>query len=157
MEIKCPISAYKIGISQAIEQNKIDIFKYDKKTKKHTINKKSNWYHQIQGQLHITDRKKCLLGIWVGENNPLHIEYIDRDDHFWTGMEKKIVNFYKKCLLPELVNSRYERGMPIRHIILDDKENNQPDTPELIYTQTDLQQPGPNTGPSMRVLDINEF
>ncbi|KZC14656.1 hypothetical protein WN55_07269 [Dufourea novaeangliae] len=29
-------------------------------------------------------------------------------------MEPKLIEFYLKCMLPELIDSRYNRGMPIR-------------------------------------------
>lgn len=39
-------------------------------------------------------------------------------------MEPKLVKFYMKCLMPEIVDSRYARGMSIRTLTLqDDKEN----------------------------------
>lgn len=125
IEIKCPLTAVKNGLNSAVQQNKIQILKYDKKTCTSTINKKSNWFYQIQGQLHVTERRICLLGIWGGENEPLLTERIERDDNFWkTQMESKLVKFYMKCLLPEIVDSRHPRGMPIRMLTLqDDKEN----------------------------------
>lgn len=125
VEIKCPLTALKKGLTNAIQQNKIQILKYNKNTCTSTINKKSNWFYQIQGQLHVTERRFCLLGIWAGENEPLLTERIERDDNFWnTQMESKLVKFYMKCLIPEIVDSRHARGMPIRTLSLqDDKEN----------------------------------
>lgn len=119
------ITAVKKILTSAVQQNKIQILKYDKKTCTSTINKKSNQFYQIQGQLHVTERRFCLLGIWGGENEPLLTERIERDDNFWkTQMESKLVKFYMKCLLPEIVDSRHARRMPIRMLTLqDDKEN----------------------------------
>lgn len=155
VEIKCPITASKKGLAKAIEENKIQILKYAKNAKTCTLNKKSNWYYQIQGQLHVTGRRACLLGIWAGENEPLYTKYIQNDDNFWkTHMEPKLVKFYLKCLLPEIVDSRYERGMPIRNLLLEEKENEPPtiSTP----TQSDhphSQQPGPST----RVIHMSDY
>lgn len=40
VEFMCLITAYKKGISNVVEENKIQILKYDKKTNTTTINKK---------------------------------------------------------------------------------------------------------------------
>nr|XP_049695130.1 uncharacterized protein LOC110371421 isoform X2 [Helicoverpa armigera]XP_049695131.1 uncharacterized protein LOC110371421 isoform X3 [Helicoverpa armigera] len=152
VEIKCPITASKQGLTKAIEENKIQIIKYNKKTKTKTVKKNSNWFYQIQGQLHITGRRVCLLGIWAGENEPIYIERIEKDDEFWKkNMEPKLVQFYLKCLLPELVDSRHERGMPIRDLTLQDKENVQPNT----NTSPSLCEP--QAGPSSRVINIIRY
>lgn len=75
----------------------------------------------MQGQLHVTGRNECIFGIWSGENQPLIIEHISKDDEFWKAkMEKKIVNFYLKCLLPEIIDSRQIRGMALRDLTLED-------------------------------------
>ncbi|KAL4714306.1 hypothetical protein ACJJTC_009658 [Scirpophaga incertulas] len=107
----------------------------------------------IQGQLHITQRRLCLLGIWTGEKSPVHIEYIARNDDFWNQkMESKLVTFYMKCLLPELVDSRHTRGMAIRDISLQDKENIRP---TLSQTQNNHDRAEP--GPSTRQLILSEL
>lgn len=48
VEIKCPITAYKSGLENAIKNNKIQIIHYNKKTDTHDIKKTSNWYYQVQ-------------------------------------------------------------------------------------------------------------
>ncbi|KAL4720819.1 hypothetical protein ACJJTC_002052 [Scirpophaga incertulas] len=153
VEVKCPITAAKIEFIEAVKGNKIQILKYDKTTHQFVINKNSNWYFQIQGQLHITQRRLCLLGIWTGEKSPVHIEYIARDDDFWNQkMESKLVTFYMKCLLPELVDSRHTRGMAIRDISLQYKENIRP---TLSQTQNNHDRAEP--GPSTRQLILSEL
>lgn len=88
-----------------------------KKTKdgKIEINKNHNWFYQIQGQLHVTKKDKCLFGLWFRSNFKIKTEIIHRDDQYWTNkMETKIKKFYLDCLLPELVDPRHTRQMPIR-------------------------------------------
>lgn len=114
VEIKCPKTAYNLGLERALEEKKITFYK---KTKDGNIeiNTNHNWYYQIQGQLHVTKKDKCLFGLWFGSNFPIKTEVIYRDDHFWTTiMETKIKNFYLDCLLPELIDPRHTRKMPIR-------------------------------------------
>lgn len=142
VEIKCPLTASKKGLTRAIQENNIQILSYRKNTKTITLNEKSNWYYQIQGQLHITGRQVCVLGIWAGEDEPLHVEHIKKNDIFWqTNMEPKLVQFYLECLLPEMVDSRYERGLPIRNHYLQQKENEVPAHSSALS----LPQPGPST------------
>lgn len=114
VEVKCPIVAFKNGLENAIAQNKIQIWKYDNKHDL-ILNKRSNWYYQIQGQLHVTQKKKCLFAVWSGENTPLKTAMIAKDDSFWENdMKEKIIKFYTNWLLTEIVDSRKMRGMPLR-------------------------------------------
>ncbi|XP_063389246.1 uncharacterized protein LOC134675025 [Cydia fagiglandana] len=114
VEIKCPKSAYNIGLEKAIEEKKIPFYKMNKDGVPQ-INKEHNWYYQIQGQLHVTQMQKCLFAIWLGANFPVKTETILRDDKFWKEkMERQLTEFYLDCLLPEIIDPRHTRKMPIR-------------------------------------------
>ncbi|KAL4720785.1 hypothetical protein ACJJTC_015668 [Scirpophaga incertulas] len=114
IEIKCPLTAYKIGLEDAIKNRKVTFWKDTKHGLQ--INKNHQWYYQIQGQLHVTKRSKCLFAVWSNENSPLKTEIIKRDDIFWKEkMEKKLTTFYLHCILPELIDPRFPRGMNIRN------------------------------------------
>ncbi|KOB65541.1 Uncharacterized protein OBRU01_22709 [Operophtera brumata] len=95
-EIKCPISAYKIGLEKAITDKKVTFLK---KTK-------NNSYNTIG----ITKSKaNCILqkktNVLFGEDIPITTEIIYKDDMFWeTKMETKLITFYTDCILPELVD-----------------------------------------------------
>ena len=43
-----------------------------------------------------------------------HLEIIDYDPVFWEGVEQILENFYMNCLLPEIIDPRAPRGLPIR-------------------------------------------
>lgn len=93
VEIKCPVSAFNMDVKVAIEQKKIRFWKIDKKTDSLIINKTHSWFYQIQGQLHTTGRKICILGVWTGNNKDMKVEYIERDDQFWKSeMESQLSN-----------------------------------------------------------------
>ena len=112
-EVKCPITAHRIGLMEAIRKRKVTFWK--EKDGKLEINIKHHWYIQVQGQLHITGKKVCLFAVWSGENNLLKTEYIQRDDLFWTNvMEKKLVRFYMDCVVPEIIDPRVRRNMDVR-------------------------------------------
>lgn len=113
IEVKCPITAARLGMKEAIKQRKVNFWlakgSFDE------VNKNHAWYYQIQGQLHITGRQKCIFAAWTNENQPLKTAVIERDDNFWSmKMEDKLVKFYKDCLLPEIIDPRVSRNMPIR-------------------------------------------
>lgn len=110
VEVKCPITAFKLGLEEAIKRKKVTFWKKDG-----SVNRAHVWYYQIQGQLRVTGKSICLFGVWSGSNVPLKLEYIKKDDIFWTDqMEDKLVRFYMECVLPEIVDSRFKRNMPIR-------------------------------------------
>lgn len=65
--------------------------------------------------MHITKRDICIFGIWTGQNIEMKVEYVKRDDLFWNKeMEQQLTKFYMDCILPELVDPRHIRNMPIR-------------------------------------------
>lgn len=114
VEIKCPVTPFKIGIDEAIRQGKMHFWRVDKKTGVIKLNKNSDWYIQVQGQMHICEIPKCLLVVWYGHNK-MKIETILKDDQFWKEkMEAKLISFYFDCMLPELVDPRLTRNKPIR-------------------------------------------
>lgn len=54
--------------------------------------------------------------MWSNNSEPLKVEVIERDDHFWKDkMEVKLRNFYMDCILPELIDPRHPRRLPIRN------------------------------------------
>lgn len=110
VEIKCPISAFGINADDAIRDKKIKFWHSDG-----TINQKHEWFYQVQGQLHIADKKICLFAVWTGKELPVKVEKITRDDEFWEkAMKNRLIDYYNKCLLPEIVDPRKSRSMPLR-------------------------------------------
>lgn len=128
IEIKCPISAHSIGIAESINKKKITFWKKNK-TGVLEVNKAHDWFYQVQGQLHITQRSKCLFAVWANDKEPLKTELIFKDDVFWNEkMAAKLTTFYMDCILPELVDPRHPRKLKIRDPIyikeaIENKEN----------------------------------
>lgn len=101
--------------NEAIKKKKIKFWVYDAIHNSFKINTNHMWYYQIQGQLHVTRRNVCLFGVWTGTQHSLKIEYVSKDDNFWKDkMETPLKIFYLECILPELVDPRHTRNMPIR-------------------------------------------
>lgn len=130
VEVKCPISTHHINIENSISAGKITFFKRER-IKKNVpnfvpkvigINTRHHWYYQIQGQLHVTQKKFCYFVLWAADDLPIRVETIERDDKFWSGkMEPKLLNFFHTAMLPELVDPRKGRSMDIRKF---DKDGN---------------------------------
>lgn len=113
LEIKCPSSCAKFTPEEAIKEKKFSFFKFDIKNDEIIVNKNNNYFFQVQGQLHVTNRKYCLFVLWT----PLGVysQRIERDIEFWnTKMAQKLKDFFYDCMMPELVDPRHTRSMEIR-------------------------------------------
>ncbi|XP_076665658.1 uncharacterized protein LOC143367585 [Andrena cerasifolii] len=112
LEIKCPKSAENFTPEEAIEQVPA-VRRMFTRNAGISISKTHHYFYQIQGQLHITDRKYCIFCLWTPKG--LKSIKVQRDDAFWKReMEPKLVQFYLECMLPELIDSRHNRCMTIR-------------------------------------------
>lgn len=124
MEVKCPYSIFEKEVDESILDGKFNMWSKSRKPREKSmpyvpiitgINTKHKWYYQVQGQLHITQKYFCYFGVWVGDDYPIKAEIIYRDDKFWKeNMESKLKQFYETALLPELVDPRMSRTMPLR-------------------------------------------
>lgn len=113
VEIKCPFAARLLTPEDAIAGNISNLRSLYKNKEDEKMNRSHVYYYQIQGQLHITQRQYCIFALWTPLG--LKIEKIVRDDDFWTEkIVNKLVQFYEQCVLPELLDPRQERHMPIR-------------------------------------------
>lgn len=113
VEIKCPFAARFLTPKDAIAANVSNLRSLYKNEDDEEMKRNHIYYYQIQGQLHITQRQYCIFALWTPLG--LKMEGIVRDDVFWTeNMVCKLVRFYDDCVLPELLDPRRERNMPIR-------------------------------------------
>jgi hypothetical protein len=114
VEIKCPSSCSELTPEEAIISRRVTFWSTNKQTNNFMVNKKHAYFFQIQGQLHITGRQYCLFTLWTPRGTK--IEKVERDDSFWeNNMEHKLITFYLDCLLPELLDPRFPRSLPIRN------------------------------------------
>lgn len=112
VEIKCPQYINHVTADEITAGEK-----KNPKTlwKNHEINEKHHHYYQIQGQLEVTGRQYCLYYVWTPHGTAL--TKIKRNKTFWKkNMFPKLINFYWYCMLPELIDPRFERSMPLRKI-----------------------------------------
>lgn len=114
VEIKCPSSAKDLTPEDAIKTRKCTFWTVEKNGEIGDINRNHNFYYQIQGQLRVTRRQFCYFTLWTPKG--IKIAKVDRDDEFWKEkMFPKLQRFYKDCLLPEIIDPRHNRSMPIRN------------------------------------------
>jgi hypothetical protein len=102
LEIKCPYNSFNSNIEDSIKNMK---FLSKRKNTFGLLRRGHLYYYQIQGQLHITNRKYCYFAIWTSHSSDLKIEIIKRDDEFWNGkMKENLIKFYNKQMLPKLID-----------------------------------------------------
>jgi hypothetical protein len=111
VEIKCPMSIKDTSPEDAILTKKLKSCEII--NGQFQLKRTDSYYFQVQGQLHITKKMFCYFCIWTSRD--ILYEKIKRDDNFWkTKMLLHLVNFYNNCLLPEMVDPRYDRNLPLR-------------------------------------------
>ena len=113
VEIKCPLTAKDLTAQEAAEALTHMKSVFDKKNP-NVMNQKHKFFCQVQGQLHISQREYCIFAVWT----PNYMKWIrvDKDDVFWDHhMKNFLIRFYHKCMLPENLDSCFNRHMPIRN------------------------------------------
>lgn len=108
VEVKCPITAEFMTIEQATETLKT--FCIDKRTKK--LKRSHNYWFQIQGQLHVSGKNFCDFIIWTKKD--LYVERIYPNETCWNKMLPKLKFCFEKAMLPEIIDPRKQRSMPLR-------------------------------------------
>lgn len=99
LEIKCPFTHKDNTIAEAVASDNFYITKNEKG--EYELNKEHSYWHQVQGQLHLTERNLCFFFVWTTkETLVLHI----KKDPEWAGKLLKLKEFYVKHLLPSIVN-----------------------------------------------------
>lgn len=113
IEIKCPSGAATMTPSEAIKNKKVTFCTLDANDPiKIKLKETHNYYYQVQGQLNITKRKYCYFVLWTPKG--MMYQKIMRDSKIWEEMMIKLNIFYMQCILPEILDPRLPRKLPIR-------------------------------------------
>ena len=117
VEYKCPYKAAKQSLTpeQAAKQLR-DFCSIINSEGQLQLKRTHAYFYQVQGSLAITGRPWCHFVLWTPQG--ANIETIPADPDFWDPACRKLVNFYKLAILPELVLPRYSNGQPIREPFL---------------------------------------
>ncbi|KAJ8271609.1 hypothetical protein COCON_G00104680 [Conger conger] len=99
VEIKCPYSARDMTIEEAVSE--LDYFFLEKVGEDYQLRQNHDYWHQIQGQIHIAGRDVCYFVVWTTKDRV--IVPIKRDKE-WQPNLQLLENFYESKLLPKLLN-----------------------------------------------------
>ncbi|KAJ8887835.1 hypothetical protein PR048_014053 [Dryococelus australis] len=107
MDLKCPLSADKYGSpKEAVDNGQMSYCAIV--NGKPLLRRDSNYYYQVQEQLHITGRKYCYFVVYT--SRWMTYEVIEKDDEFWSDrMEQYLCRFCKECLLEDVVNPQLSK------------------------------------------------
>jgi hypothetical protein len=105
-------SAREITIEEGIKNKIIDYLTIDDE-KYIKLKTSHQYYYQVQGQLHVTNRNICYFVVYTPTkekfNSNLKYCIIKKDDRFWCeNIENHLEEFYFGALLPELVDPRHK-------------------------------------------------
>ena len=117
VEYKCPYKAAKenLTLEQAAVQLK-DFCSALNSCGKLELKRTHPYFYQVQGSLAITGNQWCHFILWTPRG--LSIETIQADPDFWAPVRRRLIHFYNRAVLPELVLPRYTIGQPIREPFL---------------------------------------
>ncbi|XP_050066973.1 uncharacterized protein LOC126555927 [Aphis gossypii] len=116
IEIKCPYTARDtVDAVSAVNNKLLQYCIVSENNKKMKLKKNHDYYYQIIGQLHITQKEKCYFIIHT--KNWTNVEIILYDNEFWnTQMANKLKLFYTNCILPEIVDPLFGRRLSVEDI-----------------------------------------
>ncbi|XP_063913036.1 uncharacterized protein LOC135129717 [Zophobas morio] len=100
VEIKCPYKGRDSTPEDVILSKKINFATFV--NGKFHLKRNDNFYYQVQGQLHVTERQYCFFILWTPKG--LLFEKIFRDEQFFKEkMEKKLYKFYHSYYVNNLL------------------------------------------------------
>ena len=104
VEVKCAAISCN-SIKEAVNNKKIKYLKFLENENKYQLKRNSDYFYQVQGQLHIAKRQYCYFVVYIPKGKP-HIELISYDEKFWKdNIINKLDEFYKKSL-PSRISER---------------------------------------------------
>lgn len=105
IEIKNPYSARQKTLLEACTGPGFCLKKAENIYK---LNRRHDYYYQIQCQLYCVDRDWCDFVLRTDKD--IHIESIYRDKAWWDEQLPALEKFYFNALLPELASPRHRKG-----------------------------------------------
>ena len=105
LEIKCPFCHMNDSIEKAISTDKS--FCIEKAGDIYTLKKSHQYYYQVQTQISVCQKDYGDFVVWTSEG--VFIERILPDPDFFKSLVEKAEQFFKLCIMPELVGKFYSR------------------------------------------------
>lgn len=99
LEVKCPYTFRNSTIEEVIES---ESFYLEKRKDKIELKRdhKSGYWHQIQGQLHLTNRMYCYFVVWTVKG---HVTLVIHRDEEWKPNLDILRNFYFHHYYPKMI------------------------------------------------------
>lgn len=97
LEVKCPYKAREMTINDALKE--IKGFYVNKEGETYSLRRDHRYWHQVQGQLHLTERQTCYFVVWTKKDHV--IIRIPRDDA-WQSNLQVLEDLFKTYMLPIL-------------------------------------------------------
>lgn len=105
VEVKCRYKSRESSLSEDLSTDNTYIVFNNKSAGEWIVNKNHEYYHQIQGQIYLTNKSACHLVVWTPRETELFI--IPKDDN-WASNLTLLEKFYFEKLIPyvtdELIN-----------------------------------------------------
>lgn len=89
-EIKCPYKFRNVLLTEALQEDRSYIFYYNDEGQL-SLNKSHPYYHQVQGQIYLSERKGCYLCVWTPKQAISCLIYKDRK---WSSNLESMEKFY---------------------------------------------------------------
>lgn len=105
VEVKCPYSCRELTPINAIETKKLT-YMTPGQEEHFNLKKNHNYFYQVQGQLHVTQRDFCYFVVWTPKG--FIYDKIMRDDEFFYNIKEKLKTFYFNYYLPVILKLEYK-------------------------------------------------
>lgn len=100
VEIKCPYKFRNCKLTEALRDDRSYVFYYNDMGQL-SLNKMHPYYHQVQGQIHLSQRKGCYLCVWTPKQA---ICCLILKDVNWCSNMTLMTNFYFDKYIPFLLS-----------------------------------------------------
>lgn len=111
LEVKCPYKERCSSIQQYLLSDSSCFLLEDNEI---LLDRRHQYYYQVQSQLHICNVQYCDFVVCTfpdGEAS-IYVTRLYRDDGFWDTCLKRASEFFRMCILPELLGHAYTRDAP---------------------------------------------
>jgi len=110
LEVKCPFSKQNMSIEEACQDTKFYLQYIDGKS---ILKRNHKYFFQVQGQMYVCQLKWVDFVVWFGADI-ISIERIPFEKEWWKNkVLPKLLYFYKRAFLPEVLTRRVKRGIPL--------------------------------------------
>ena len=106
VEVKCPHCV--LSFDEAIDSRRDFCLERNNETQQFNLKRTHQYYYQVQLQLAVTQCNFCDFVVWLKDS--IHIERIHYDSAFFLSHLPRVTDFFKKCVLPELLSKWFTLG-----------------------------------------------